>query len=410
MKKIVFVSDAFHLHQKGVADALFEMTEGSYSFITTLPLREERKKMGFGNDYPAYVLDASSRNAGVWAKAQQIIDDAETVVLGSAPYELLTNRLAAGKLTFRYSERLWKQYKHYLKTPFYMMDNNKTKGCRLLCASAYAAHDYNMMGAFKDVCYKWGYFTEVSFDPSTGSGQAKLRSQGDSLKVKEDLSTDSSNLSNLRPVRMMWCSRYLDWKHPELPVFLAHRLKDKGYSFHITMYGSGQYYEKAVELVRKLNLNDVITFTGNVPNEIVHQTMRESDIFLFTSDRGEGWGAVANEAMSEGCVLVAGNEIGSVPYLVKDKENGCTFKSSSRCKGFGRFGVSVDQKSLDSLVEKVEWLINNPSERKRLSENAIKTMQETWNPRVAAENLLTLIEDIKQGRDTSIKHGPCSKA
>lgn len=402
MKKIVFVSDAFHLHQKGVADALFEMTEGAYCFITTLPLREERKKMGFGNDYPAYVLDASSREPEIWAKAQQMIDEAEVVVLGSAPYELLTKRLKAGKLTFRYSERLWKQYKHYIKTPFYMLDNHKTRECRLLCASAYAAHDYNAMGAFKGLCYKWGYFTEVSFD--------KLRNQGDSLEIKDDLSTKSSNISNLRPVRIMWCSRYLDWKHPELPVFLADRLKDKGYSLRITMYGSGQYYERTVELVRKMNLNDVITFIGNVPNEIVHQTMRETDIFLFTSDRGEGWGAVANEAMSNGCVLVASEEIGSVPYLVKDKENGCTFKSSSRCKGFGRFGVSVDHQSLDSLVEKVEWLINNPSERKRLSANAIKTMQETWNPRKAAENLLTLIEDIKQGRDTSIKVGPCSKA
>lgn len=410
MKKIVFVSDAFHLHQKGVADALFEMTEGSYSFIATQPLREERKKMGFGNDYPAYVLDASSKDADVWARAQQIIDEAEVVVLGSAPYELLRDRLKEGKLTFRYSERLWKQYKHYLKTPFYMMDNNKTKGCRLLCASAFAAHDYNKMGAFKDVCYKWGYFTEVSFDPSTGSGQAKLRSHGDRFEVIEDLPTDSSAFSNSRPVRMMWCSRYLDWKHPELPVFLADRLKAKGYGFLISMYGSGQYYEKAVDLVRRLNLSDVITFTGNVPNGIIHKTMRKTDIFLFTSDRGEGWGAVANEAMSEGCVLVASDEIGSVPYLVNDKENGCTFKSSSRCKGFGRFGVSVDQKSLDSLVEKVEWLINNPSERKRLSVNAIKTMQKTWNPRVAAKNLLTLIKDIKQGRDTSIEYGPCSKA
>ena len=402
MNKIVFVSDAFHLHQKGVADALFEMTEGSYCFITTLPLREERKKMGFGNEYPAYVFDASSRIPDIWKKAQQLIDEAETVVLGAAPYELLTNRLKDKKLTFIYSERFWKEYKHYLKTPVYYLKNLKVKGCYLLCASAFAAHDYNLLWSFRNVCYKWGYFTKVSFD--------KLRNQGDSLEIKDNLSTKSSYISNLRPVRMMWCSRYLDWKHPELPVFLADRLKAKGYSFHISMYGSGQYYEKAVELVRKLNLNDVITFTGNVPNEIVHQTMRESDIFLFTSDRGEGWGAVANEAMSEGCVLVAGNEIGSVPYLVKDKENGCTFKSSSRCKGFGRFGVSVDQRSLDSLVEKVEWLINNPSERKRLSENAIKTMQETWNPRVAAENLLTLIEDIKQGRDTSIKYGPCSKA
>lgn len=386
--KVVFVSDSFHIHQRGVADALFDECNGSYCFITTKPIREERLRMGFGNEYPSYVFDASSRTLDVWKKAQQIIDEAETVVLGSAPYELLRNRLKAGKLTFRYSERLWKQYKHYLKTPFYMLDNRKTRGSYMLCSSAFAASDYNKMGAFRDVCYKWGYFTMVD-------------------KV---ISLDCSNHSNSRLIRMMWCSRYLDWKHPELPIYLADRLKAKGYSFHISMYGSGQYYEKATELVRKLNLNDVMSFIGNVPNDIIHQAMRESDLFLFTSDRGEGWGAVANEAMSEGCVLVASDEIGSVPYLVKDKENGCTFKSSTRFKGFGRLGVSVDHKSLDSLVEKVEWLINNPSERRRLSQNAIKTIQETWSPKIAAKNLLTLIEEIKQGLDTSIKYGPCSKA
>ena len=389
--RIVFVSDAFHLHQKGVADALYDLTGGSYCFITTLPLREERKKMGFGNEYPKYVLDASNRKPEVWAKAQLIIDDAEVVVLGSAPYELLVKRLAKGKLTFRYSERLWKEYKHYLKTPFYMLDNLKTKGCRMLCASAFAAHDYNSMGAFRGVCYKWGYFTNVP---------------------KEfDISMHFPIHSGTRtPFRIMWCSRFLDWKHPELPIFLAKELKDKGYNILISLYGSGQYLEAAKKLVSKWSLNDIIIFCGNVPNDMIIQAMRKCDMFLFTSDRGEGWGAVTNESMSNGCCLVASDEIGAIPYLVKDKENGCTFTSSHRCYGFGRFGVNVDKKSLASLVEKVEWLINNPHERKRISVNAIKTMQEIWNPRKAAENFIQLVDDIKQGRDTSIVEGPCSKA
>lgn len=388
--KIVFVSDAFHLHQKGVADALYQLTNKSYCFITTMPLREERKKMGFDNKYPSYVLDASSKDVNVLNKAQYIIDEADVVVLGSAPYTLLRNRLSKGKLTFRYSERILKAYKHYLKIPVYIFDNVRTRGCYLLCSSAFASHDYNLLGGFKNKCYKWGYFTEVE-----NNINAKI------------ISSEQQNLSK---INLMWCSRFMKLKHSELPILLIKNLRDRGYDVHLDMYGEGTYKADAMDYVKMLGLNENISFIGNVSNDVLMAAMRTHEIFLFTSDRNEGWGAVANESMSNGCVLVASDHIGSVPYLVKDKENGCTFKSSSRCKGFGRFGVSVDHKSLDSLVDKVEWLINNPSERKRLSENAIKTMQETWNPRVAARNLLTLIEDIKQGRDTSIEYGPCSKA
>ena len=383
---IVFVSDTFHHHQKGVADALYELTKGSYCFITTLPLREERKKMGFENKYPEYVLDASSRSKEVLAKVQNIIDEADTVVLGSAPFSLLKNRLAANKLTFRYSERLWKQYKHYLKTPFYILDNIKTRRCHLLCSSAFASHDYNAMGAFCGRCYKWGYFTPIP-----------------EVNMHTEANTDST-------IHIMWCSRFLDWKHPELPIYLAKQLKEQGYDFVIDMFGSGTYLERTKELASILNVVEKIHFCGNVPNFQIVEAMRSSDIYLFTSDRGEGWGVVANESMSNGCVLVASDNIGSVPYLVKDMVNGCTFRSSSRLYGFNRFGVSVDGKALQSLTTKVEWLINHPNERRVISENAYKTMKETWNPRQAAINLLTLIDNIKQGHETSIVEGPCSKA
>lgn len=384
--KIVFVSDTFHHHQRGVADALYELTNGAYCFITIKPLREERLKMGFANEYPNYVLDTSSKTDEIMTKAQHIIDEAEVVVLGSAPFSFLKQRLSDKKLTFRYSERLWKQYKHYVKTPIYMFDNYRTRGCYLLCSSAFASHDYNAMGAFKGRCYKWGYFTAVP--------QEKV------LNKTKDVST----------IHIMWCSRFLDWKHPELPIYLAKNLKERGHRFCIDMFGSGQYLNASKVLASKLNVSDIVHFTGNTSNAKILEAMGQCDIFLFTSDRREGWGVVANEAMSNGCVLVANNEIGSVPYLVNDGENGYTFHSSSRCYGFNRFGVSVDTKALNSLTEKVEWLFSHPNNRVEIAQNAYNTMNTTWNPRQAATNLLTLIEDIRQGRETSIAYGPCSKA
>ena len=192
----------------------------------------------------------------------------------------------------------------------------------------------------------------------------------------------------------MWCARFLKWKHPELPVKLATRLKEKGYCFTLDMYGTGSELENIKKLAGDLNVLDVVNFKGNVPNEHILEEMRKHDIFLFTSDRNEGWGAVANEAMSNGCVIVGADEIGSVPYLVKDGENGCIFKS---CE-------------LDSLCEKVEWLINTPSERERLSRNGFETLRDDWAPKVAARNLVQLIEDLQNGRETSLHSGPCSKA
>ena len=97
------------------------------------------------------------------------------------------------------------------------------------------------------------------------------------------------------------------------------------------MYGDGPLREKMEQLVNELGLRDYVHFMGNVPNEIIHQTMRETHIFLFTSDREEGWGAVANEAMSEGCLLIGADEIGAVPYLVKDGENGVFIDDYSYC-------------------------------------------------------------------------------
>ena len=119
-----------------------------------------------------------------------------------------------------------------------------------------------------------------------------------------------------------------------------------------------------------------------------------SFIFLFTSDRQEGWGAVANEAMSNGCVIVGSNKIGAVPYLVKNGVTGMIFRSCD----------------LDSLYEQVKYLLDNPNVRKQIAKAGRESMVKLWCPANAAKSLLQLIEDIQAGHETSIIEGPCSKA
>ena len=140
-------------------------------------------------------------------------------------------------------------------------------------------------------------------------------------------------------------------------------------------------------------LNDIIRFHGALSNGEVLEEMSRHDIFLFTSDSNEGWGAVANESMSQGCVLVASDAIGSTPFLVEHRENGLVFKSCD----------------VDSLTEQAEWLLNHPQEMRRMQQVASDTMHNVWSPKNAAHNFLKLVDDLKTKGKCSIEKGPGSK-
>ena len=253
-----------------------------------------------------------------------------------------------------------------------------------LCCSAFAAADQYKVGTYQGRCYKWGYFTRVE-------------------KVDVEAFPGVSTL-NITP--LMWCSRYLMLKHPELPILMAHRLKNKGYRFILDMYGNGEYEIQTRQLAKELEVEDVVRFIGVKPNNELLDDMREHSIFLFTSDRNEGWGAVANESMSNGCVLVASDGIGSSPYLINDGQTGLLFTSPKQSSSFNRPDIAA----LDSLCDKVEYLLANPRKWQDIQSRSTALMQELWNPHSAAERLLILINCLEEGKDTPFVEGPCSKA
>ena len=193
-------------------------------------------------------------------------------------------------------------------------------------------------------------------------------------------------------VSILWVARPIGWKHPELAIKLAEYLKQHDCDFHLKMIGSGSLDEKCRALIRSKKLDGCVKMTGALPMNEARSAMERSEIFIFTSDRNEGWGAVMNESMNSACAVVANNAIGSVPYLVEDGISGLTYSSEQR------------------FYENVKWLIEHPVERQKMGRAAYKTITEIWNAEIAARNLLQLIDDLQHGRDTSIKCGPCSKA
>ena len=375
------LSNFINHHQTPVADELYNMQGVEYSFIETKALPEEQRNLGYSDfSNKPYVISAYKSNEE-YQKAINLIDNADVVIVGSAPENMIIERLRSSKLTFRYSERLFKQRPWYFPDPRVWMElwkkhiRYKNKPLYMLAASAYTANDVYAIGAYKNKVYKWGYFPRVDDLPFEACENLDASSEGGTSHI-------------------MWCARFLRWKHPELPVMLAKRLKDKGYDFHLDMYGKGELLCATKQLVASLALNDEVSFCGSLPNDEILNEMKKHEIFLFTSDRNEGWGAVLNESMSNGCAVVASNLIGSVPFLINDGANGLVFESGD----------------LDSLEQKVCYLLDNPSKRLEIATKAIQTMREVWSPANAAIRLVTLVQKLLDDDVTPYRDGPCSIA
>lgn len=385
--KLVFYSDILNHHQAPVADALWELTEHQFCFVE---LKEPIEYKGGGEDYSArpYLL-RSWEGTQAYSQAMELARTADCCVFaGVTALPFQKERLRRNLLSLEMGERWLKYGWKSLLSPrllqwlwAYYSGAWSKKPLYKLCCSAFCAEDHARMGTYKGKCYKWGYFPAMAKEPAL------------SRDTEEELS-------------IICCARFLGWKHPELPVLLAARLKEKGYRFHLDMYGTGELEPAVKELAAKQNLDDVLHFHGAVPNAAVREAMRNADLFLLTSDRYEGWGVVLNESMMEGCVPLASSSVGSAPYLLKDGENGFVFQApapQSSCK-------CPDRKALQSLTAKTEWLLLHPEERKIMGEAARKTIHELWNPRKAAQNLIELIACLQAGKEPGIQEGPCSKA
>lgn len=106
----------------------------------------------------------------------------------------------------------------------------------------------------------------------------------------------------------------IKYKHPELVIEIANHLKKNNIDFKINVLGTGEMKELLIKKIAYNNLYENVFILGAMnPNE-VRKYMEKANIFLFTSNYEEGWGAVLNEAMNSGCAVVASHAIGSVPF------------------------------------------------------------------------------------------------
>lgn len=373
---ITFISNYINHHQIPFSNACYGLLGEDYHFIQTEPMEQERLKMGWSKEGEALSYVSFLYKDEEYCK--KLIMESDVLLAGwSGREDLVEERLNAGKLTIRISERLYREGQWKAISPKGLWHKYKEhtryrkKPAYLLCAGAYVPSDFHIIHAYPGKMFKWGYFPETRIYEKEQLTRMKL--------------ADGQ-------VHIVWAGRFIPLKHPEYMLRLAKNLKEA--QFHIHMAGSGEMEEELKLLAREYEVEDKITFYGFQTPDGVRAIMEKCHIHIFTSNHLEGWGAVVNEAMNSGCAVVANVQAGAAPYLIQHKKNGMVYEGGS----------------YEKMEEAVRYLMEHPKEREQMGEEAYKTITGLWNAPYAARELIRMIEGLKEGRMEPPGEGPLSPA
>lgn len=382
--KLIFVSNYFNHHQQPMSEHLYALCKeagGSYTFMQTVPMEEERVRMGWGE-----VFRSTPYLANYWENPEEYqrqIDEADAVIFGGTDEECyIQYRLRHNKPVWRYMERLYKNGRYKFISPRGLrkkfLDHTRYLGRRvyLLCAGAYVAGDFRLVLAYPGRKFRFGYFPACR-------------------QYDTEYLLDSKSSFTGGKVKILWAARMIDWKHPELPIQLAQKLKEKGYTFELTMAGGGELWDAMQKYAGELQVEDCVQFVGNQNPDKIRSMMEQSDIYLTTSDYGEGWGAVINEAMNSGCAVAACKAMGAAPYLIRHGQNGMLYRNGH----------------LEELTACTEQLLRDAKMRRSMGRAAYEDIQKLWNADVAAERLFACIQaELQNETLPQYLEGPLSKA
>lgn len=338
---------------------------------------EEQRKLGWASDVPdhKWIAGPPSSSSDL-ERLGQIVCDADVAVLGACPQAVREARAATGKLTFVMHERMWKK-------PFYwwrMLNPRFARGVKIirklanrenvhyLPMGAYAAADARRIGAFGDRLWTWAYFAEVASQPPRPRSNDHMR--------------------------ILWVGRMLNWKRVDLLLKAVARIcRDPAFG-RLDVVGAGPEKSKLLKLAKKLSMGDKCIFHEPVAPDQVRELMRQADVYVLPSNRYEGWGVVANEALSEGAVLVANEQAGAARMLIDQ----------------GRTGFLFEDDNTVALASILQTLLADSSLRETVRQAAWQEMQRLWHPRVGAERLVGLCQGLLElAPMPAYQEGPCSR-
>lgn len=165
-------------------------------------------------------------------------------------------------------------------------------------------------------------------------------------------------------------------KGQEKAILAVEGLIKKGYNVVLNIVGKEEdgYGEYLRKLISEKSLNFNVKMIGFMDD--LSEIRKEIDIELVCSKK-EAFGRVTIEAMMSNNLVIGANT-GATKELIYDKVNGLLY----------------NEDDINDLIEKIEYIINNPIKKKIIEENAYNYAINNFTADINAEKILRLYESI----------------
>lgn len=378
--RIAFFASGISPHIAPMCDELYNYCDGDFRFFATdKEIIPAMKIMGAENLHKEKPYFINVNDSALYSKmADEWAVNADIAIVGcSNCYKFIDIRFKYGnKLTFKLRERLFKcgyydENDQNQKKKIAVIEKYKDENLYFLSAGTFTPYDLTSVGIQKEKIIKWGYFPRSS------------DKEFESIKKNYD-----------GQIKLIWFGRFVREKLALNAIVATEQILMKGYNVHLSMIGYGEQEEMLKEYVLSHELGKSISFLGAMNETEIRQQLRQSHIFLMTSNYEEGWGVVVNEAMSEGCVPVVSYATGSSQLLIENSDCGRLFCFDD----------------INELVAQIKILIDNKDLLGLCSKNAYDLIANEWNAKVAVSRLMDIIYCLENDRSISLyDSGPCGK-
>lgn len=403
--KFCLVTDNLSPHEVPLARQLAKkLGNQSFCYIVKETTEMDRKSLGWDvEEYPWCLVIGGAESKAV--VAERWIQEADAVLFGNRNHPLIPWRLKHSKLTLYSSERWLKPPVGFLRLAHFSFFAlvlkywgwSRSEAFHFLALGLHAFSDMDRLGLFPCKKRLFGYFV----DPAENSGTPRRR-QG--------------------PLKILWVGRMLHWKRVDTLIRTIGVLIKEGRDIRLKLVGQGPEEHRLKKLSETINCQQPtmgdgqnqqsvvstgttkglkksctntlpITFHPPVPIHEVRKYMREADVYVLPSNGREGWGVVLNEAMLEGCAVIAARQTGSGATLIRQGENGLLFSAGS----------------VRELAASLGRLESDEELRLRLAKAGQESVLREWIPSVAAERLVAFCEAcLLNGEPPNWPSGPLS--
>ena len=359
---IAYCTNIWSHHQGPVSWELLRLLgEEGFRLCLFEAVHQERQEMGWAGGMPdqKWIL-GPPRTSDDYERISEAVCDADVAVLGACPEGVQRARAATGKLTFIMNERLMRSgfFRLRMINPRFAYGIRRLRGIanrpnvHYLAIGKHAFADAKLLKVFDDRIWSWAYFV-----PPAGKACHKR---------------------DWQTVRLLWAGRFVKLKRVDMILRAMAMLSPITTDCTLELIGAGPTRDAIKALTYRLGLASRVFFRDTMTHEEVRERMAEADIYIFPSNKQEGWGAVVGEAMCEGCVVIASNAAGASEILIDQ----------------GRTGFLFSDGDVGELANILGQVIKNEKLRRKVGASAALHMMELWHPRVGAERLIELCRDL----------------